>query len=165
MRTRLRSEQLIKAEFPHLRYVRVHTHARNGATIYAWNDDLDLPEQEISSIKRFASEQLNPMMCFKVKAYHMVKTDRLPAEPELPEPLVRSALCSKLELDAILEVMKRLFPDGEVRFNRYDQLNGTVLFDYTASGPLHPADKDRVRAYLTEMVPIGVPCEVTFHQI
>jgi hypothetical protein len=163
MRTRLLSEQLIKKRFPHLRYVRVHTQGKNTATIYAWNGDLQLPDTEIRSLKLFASDNLHPYLCFKVKSYNMVKPDKVPLIQELPESILKTAMNRNLTQDEIVSPINHLFSYGHLTFNRYDSTGGTIHFDFHSIAPVKPADKELICNYLYELIPLGSSCEVTFY--
>ncbi|NOU95560.1 hypothetical protein GC093_20340 [Paenibacillus sp. LMG 31456] len=163
VRTRLLSEQLIKKRFPHLRYIRVHTHGKNTATIYAWNDDLQLPHKEIRSLKLFASDHLHPYVCFKVKSYNMVQTDRVPQVHELPHSVIQTAMSRKLDQDEIMSLINRLFSFGELTFNRYDSSNATIYFDFHSTVSVNQADKELMCNYLSELIPLGSSCEVTYY--
>ncbi|MCR8631534.1 hypothetical protein [Paenibacillus radicis (ex Xue et al. 2023)] len=163
MRTRLLSEQLIRKRFPHLRYVRVHTHGKNAATIYAWNDDLQLPHKEIRSLKLFASDHLHPYVCFKVKSYNMVQSDRVPQAQELPQSVINSAMSRKLDQDEIVTLINRLFSYGQLTFNRYDSTNAIIHFDFHSTVFVNQIDKELIYHYLCELIPLGSSCEVAFY--
>ncbi|UQZ81441.1 hypothetical protein SK3146_00597 [Paenibacillus konkukensis] len=162
MRTRLLSEQLIRTRFPHILYCRVHTNGRHKATIYAWNEDLQLTETEMRKLKQFASDYLNPSLCFQVKAYHMVQEDNVPQAKELPDPFRTAALKGNLDQEAIIDTMNT-FADGHIRFNDYDPEQAVVHFDYYGLSPVQPDDQTRMTEYLNELLPIGSLCEIAFH--
>ncbi|MED4602765.1 hypothetical protein P9314_19200 [Paenibacillus validus] len=162
MGTRLLSEHLIKNRFPHIRYVRIHSQGKNTATIYAWNNDLDLPDKEIGSLKQFASGHLLPHVCFKVKSYNMVQNDKVPQVHELPAPIVQAAMNRSLDQHGITAVMNRMFPYGSLTFDRYDSISGTIHFAFHANTPVNDIEKERIRQYLYEVIPLGSACEVAY---
>ncbi|WP_205516225.1 hypothetical protein [Paenibacillus sp. SYP-B3998] len=162
MGTRLLSERLIKNHFPHLRYVRIHTQGRNEATIYAWNEDLQLPEKEIRDLRQFASDYLQPYICFKVKSYNSVQTDHIPHVHDLPESIIQTAMTRNLDQYGIVAAINRLFSGGHLRFDRYDSIRGTIHFEFQASKHLPSVDKELITTYLSEMIPLGSNCEVAF---
>lgn len=163
MRTRLLAEQLIKKRFPELRYVRIHTDGANKATIYAWNEDLQLPEHDIRRLKQYASDYLHPHACFQVKAYHMVQRDQVPQVHELPEPIVKTAMDRGLDQGMIQDSINGLFPYGRLSFNKYDSVKGTIHFDFHSITRVHPKDQERISHYLYELIPLGSNCEVTYY--
>ncbi|OXM86279.1 hypothetical protein [Paenibacillus rigui] len=163
MRTRLLSEQLIKKRFPHLRYVRVHTNGANKATIYAWNEDLQLPEQEIRSLQHFASDYLHPYACFQVKSYHMIQPDQVPQVERLPDSILKAAMNKGLDPSMIMDSIHQLFPYGRMSFNQYDAATATIHFDFHSITWVHPSDKERISHYLRELIPLGSSCEVTYY--
>jgi hypothetical protein len=162
MGTRLLSEQLVKKRFPHLRYIRIHTHEKNAATIYAWNEDLQLPNNEIRSLKQFASDYLDPYVCFKVKSYNMVQHDKVPLVKELPESIIKTAMNRNLNQYGIVAVINRLFSYGRLTFNSFDSTMGTIHFDFQSTAYVNYMDKDLITNYLLEIIPLGSNCEVTF---
>ncbi|MFC5450421.1 hypothetical protein [Paenibacillus aestuarii] len=164
MGTRLLTEHFIKRHFPKLRYVRVHTHGNHAATIYAWNEDLKLQENEMRHLKQFAGEYLYPYVCFQVKAYNLVLTDLVPqiAERELPEALLKAALSRSLSQHRIMAVMDQLFPRGKLSFIRYDSPSGTLHFEFESPSTIDASERDLLHKYLTEMIPVGSLCEVTY---
>jgi hypothetical protein len=161
--TRLLSEQLIKNRFPQLRYIRIHTHGKNTATIYAWNEDLQLPDKEMRSLKQFASDYLHPYVCFKVKSYNMVQADKVPQVHELPELIIKTAMNRNLNQYGIVGVINRLFSCGHLTFNRYDSIMGTIHFDFQSTRPVNESDKGLISKYLYEIISLGSNCEVTFY--
>lgn len=163
MRTRLLSEELIKKRFPQLRYVRIHSVGNHTATIYAWNEDLHLPDKDIRSLKQFASDYLHPQACFKVKSYNKIQADEVPQVSHLPEQLIKTAMMRELDLEGILDFINSLFSYGELSFNRYDATEGLIYFDFHSSASVHPFEKELMSSYLYEMIPIGSKCEVAFH--
>src|ERR1700730_17252703 len=95
--TRLLSEYLIKKYNPHLRYVRVHTSGKNKATLYAWNEDLQLPDQDVAALKKFISGYLPSYVCYKIKVYSMIQADSVPQVDELPDTIVQTAMRRDLD--------------------------------------------------------------------
>jgi len=164
MGTRLLTEHFIKRHFPNLRYVRVHTHGNHAATIYAWNEDLQLQDNEMRNLRQFAGEYLYPYVCFQVKAYNMVQTDSVPqvSEQELPQALLKAALSRSLSQHRIIAVMDQLFPSGKLSFIRYDTSTGTIHFECESPSPISPGERELLHSYLAEMIPVGSLCEVTY---
>ena len=163
MGTRLLSEKCIKDRFPHLSYVRIHTHEKNTATIYAWNGELELSDHDQSSLQQFATEYLHPYVCFKVKAYNRVQKDNVPQVKDVPEAIKKAAMSRNLNQNRIIEVMNRLFSCGQFTFNRYDSSTGTIHFDFQSSASIDHKDKGLIGDCLYEMIPLGSKCEVTFY--
>ncbi|MNI06264.1 hypothetical protein D3C73_592410 [compost metagenome] len=160
--TRLLAESLIKNRFPHLCYVRVHTHCKHAATIYAWNGDLILPDADVRSLKQFATDYLNPYVCFKVKAYNMVQTDHVPRVLEVPALIIQTATNRKLNQYEIVAVMNRLFAPGELTFSKYDPTKGIIYFEFQSTHYVDESDKELIAQYLYEITPLGSVCEVIF---
>ncbi|MEW9701451.1 hypothetical protein [Paenibacillus sp. SI8] len=162
MGTRLLSEQRIKDRFPQIRYIRIHTHGKYSATIYAWNENLQLPDAEMRSIRQFASDYLQPYICFQVKAYNMIQADNVPQIRELPEAIKKTALSRNLNQHGITAAINRLFPLGRLSFEGYDASNGIIHFVFHAITVIDHKDKERIIHYASEMIPIGSSCDVTF---
>ncbi len=162
MGTRLLSEYLIKKHHPQLRYVRVHTSGKNQATLYAWNDDLQLPERDVDTLKRFVSGYLPPHVCFQIKAYSMVQADGVPKEHELPESIVRTAMKRELDQHGIVASINALLASGGMAFSRYDFNTGTLHFNVHMTTVLTGIEKELIRGYLAEIIPLGSQCEVRF---
>ncbi|MBP1155867.1 MULTISPECIES: hypothetical protein [unclassified Paenibacillus] len=164
MGTRLLSEHLIKKRYPHLKYVRIHTIANNTAAIYAWNDNLQLPDKEIAILKNYASGYLLQHVCYKVKSYDMVQTDRVPQVEELPELIIQTAMSRNLNQDRIVGIINGLFSNGSMTFNSYDMITGTIHYDFHSSKPVMDIEKELIRQYLYEITPLGAYSEVTYCQ-
>lgn len=164
MGTRLLSEYLIKKRYPHLRYVRIHTSGNNKATIYVWNDDLQLPAMEIVNLKRFAAGYLLPHVCYQVKSYEMIQADGVPPTPELPEPVIEAAMSRELNQFRIVGVINEMFPKGNITFNRFDLITGIIHFELHSALPVTEAEKEWIGQYLYEMIPLGAHCEVTYFE-
>lgn len=164
MGTRLLSEHMIKKRYPHLRYVRIHSNGNNSATIYAWNDDLQLSDKEITNLKKFASGYLLQHVCYKVKSYDMVQTDRVPQVYELPEPVVQAAMNRSLDQNRIVGVINEMFSNGRMTFDRYDFNTGTIHFEICSSTLVTDIEKELIRQYLYEITPLGAISEVTYCQ-
>ncbi|MFC5531156.1 hypothetical protein [Cohnella yongneupensis] len=164
MGTRLLSEQLIKSRYPHMRYVRIHTRGRNAATIYAWNEDLQLSEQDKAELKRFASGYLTSYVCFQIKDYPMVKADNVPEVFELPDRILQAALNRTLDINGIVNVINGLFLSGVLTYSRYDPIKGTIYFDVRTTCAVTDIERELIYRYLYEMVPLGASFEVTYGQ-
>ncbi|WP_028552753.1 hypothetical protein [Paenibacillus sp. UNC451MF] len=162
MRTRILSEQMIKKRFPHIRYVRIHTEGPNKVTVYAWNEDLQLQDKDVRSLKQYASDYLHPYVCFKVKAYQMVQTDRVPQVQELPDGLKKKAMSRILDQDEIMDYMNQVFPYGRLTFTDYDSVAGTLRFEFLSDHPVNHMERGLITNYISEMIPIGTRCEVEF---
>jgi len=162
MGTRLLSEQLIKNRYPQLRYVRIHTPAKNSVTIYAWNEELELPESEAASLSRFAAGYLLQHICYKVKAYNMIETDGVPRVEELPESIVQAALDRGLNQHGIIDVMNRMFTNGSISFEGYDMETGTIHYAVRSAAPVTDIERELIRQYLYEITPLGARSEVSY---
>ncbi|WP_282942231.1 hypothetical protein [Paenibacillus sp. RC67] len=163
MRTRILSEHMIKKRFPHIRYVRVHTEGKYKVTVYAWNEDLQLHDKDIRSLKQYASDYLHPYACFKVKSYHMVQNDKVPQVQELPDDLKKKAMSRVLEQDEIMDYMNQVFSFGRLSFADYDAETGTLCFDFYSNRSVNAEERALVANYLNEMIPIGSRCDINFH--
>ncbi|WP_256759291.1 hypothetical protein [Cohnella sp. WQ 127256] len=162
MGTRLLSEHLIKKYNPQLRYVRVHTSGKNRATLYAWNDNLELPDTEIDALKRFASGYLPPYVCYQIKAYSMIREDRIPQVHELPEAIVQTAMTRDLDQYGVVSVINTMLDSGGMAFSRYDFNTGTLYFNVHTTTILTEIEKELIRRYLSEIIPLGSQCEVNY---
>jgi hypothetical protein len=163
MGTRLLSEQRIKDRFPHLRYIRIHTDDKHSATIYAWNEDLQLTDKEMRCLRQFASEYLQSHICFKIKAYNMIQADHVPHIQELPESIIKTAMNRQLNQYGIVAAINSLFSPGRLNYARYDSIRGTIHFDFQTIMPISHQNKELLSSYLSEMIPIGSNCEVNFY--
>ncbi len=162
MGTRLLTEQWIKMQYPQLKYVRAHTTGRNAATLYAWNEDLELPEADAAELKRFASSGLTSFICFRVKAYSKLREDRVPGNDELPERIARAAVDRELNPDGVVAVMNGMMDSGTLAFRRYDYCTGTLHFEVHADKAVTAAEKELAHRYLSEMIPLGTFCELAY---
>lgn len=163
MGTRLLSELLVKKRFPHLTYIRIYTPEKHKATIYAWNEDLSLPEKDALSLQHYASGYLYPYVAYQVKPYHLVQQDKVPIPQEIPEAVMQAAKRRTLNQYGILDTMNRLFPYGLLSFVKYDAAEGLIHFDFDATRRLQDREKEVMYQYLYEMIPLGSYCEITFH--
>ncbi|MEI7028247.1 hypothetical protein [Paenibacillus sp. y28] len=161
MKTRLWSEQLVKQHFPHLRYVRIRTEGRNTAVIYAWNDSLQLPDQDTHRLKHFAGGYF-PQVCFQVKPYDKVRSDRVPQAKPLPEPILQAALDRKLNQEGMMAAVNRLFPCGLLHFMKYDSTTGIIFFGFHSITHVREEDRTLISGYLEELLPVGFMCQVDF---
>lgn len=162
MGTRLLSESLIKSRYPHLRYVRIHTGGSHKATIYAWNEQLQLTEEEIYELKKFASDHLLPYVCFQVKAYPMIRQEQVPPVYELPEPITQAAMSRGLTLYGIVNIINDMFVNGEMTIHKYDSFRGVIHLKVQTATALTDIEKELIRQYLYEMVPLGSCFEVAY---
>jgi len=162
MRARILSEQMIKMRFPHLRYVRIHSEGRHKVTVYAWNEDLQLPDHDIRNLKQYASEYLNPYVCFKIKPYHLVQDDEVPQLPELPDELQKKVLSRGLDQDEIMDTMNEMIPFGQLDYVDYDAETGTLHFEFLTERPIDSREQELVGSYLSEMIPIGTLCAIEY---
>jgi hypothetical protein len=160
--TRLLSEYLIKKYNPHLRYVRVHTSGKNKATLYAWNEDLQLPDQDVAALKRFASGYLPSYVCYQIKAYSMIQADCVPQVDELPDSIVQTAMRRDLDQYGIVSVINGMLASGGMAFSRYDLNTGTLHFNVHTTTALTEIEKELIRKYLSEIIPLGSHCEVSY---
>lgn len=162
MSTRLLSESLVRKQFPHLRYVRIHTNGKQTATIYAWDDQLELSEVDRAALLKFASAYLTPFVCFKVKPYGYTREERVPAAPDVPEQIAEAAMNRQLDLHGILGVVDGMLAGGSVSFERYDRINATVHLSIRSSLPLSPVERELLVLYLYELLPLGTYAEVRY---
>jgi hypothetical protein len=158
--TRLLSEFLIKNCYPEIRYVRIHTTAKNTAVIYAWNEDLQLTDRDITKLNRFASGYLSPYVCFKIKEYRMIQADQVPQVFELPKHITEAAMSRNLDQYRIISVINRMISNGELTFKKYDWHTGIIHFELFARSKVTDIEKDLIRRYLYELVPLGSHFEV-----
>ncbi|MFB9274758.1 hypothetical protein [Cohnella cellulosilytica] len=162
MGTRLLTEQLIRGQYPQLKYVRAHTTGRNAATLYAWNENLELSEAEAAELKKFAHNGLTSFICFRVKAYSQLREDRVPGEGRLPERIARAAVDPELGPDEVVAAMNATMVSGTVTYRRYDYCSGTLHFDVFADKAAAAEEKELARRYLSEMIPLGTRCELAY---
>ncbi|MBB6671219.1 hypothetical protein [Cohnella nanjingensis] len=162
MGTRLLSESLVRARFPHLRYIRIHTSSRHAATIYAWNDQLQLPDADQADLRRFAADYLVPYVCFKIKAYSMIQEEEVPPAGALPECVERAAMSRSLDLPGIIGVLNGMFAEGEIVFERYDQAAGMVYLSVHTQAVVTEIERELLRRYLYELLPLGTNFEVAY---
>ncbi|MBB6634341.1 hypothetical protein [Cohnella thailandensis] len=162
MGTRLLSEQIIRQKYPHLRYIRIHTRGRNSADIYAWNEELQLPDKDRYELGQFAATYLTPYVCFHVKAYSMLKEDRVPRVEELPEPIYKAAMNRCLDQERLLSVVNGMFTNGRVSFRCYDPIAGRIHLDLWPNAPVTDIEKELLHRYLYELLPLGSSFEVTY---
>lgn len=162
MGTRLLSEYLIKKHNPHLRYVRIHTTGRNSASIYAWDEELRLHEEDAASLKKFAAGYLAPYVCFKVKAYPLIQAEQVPEVFELPDIIVQAALNRNLDQYGIIAVMNSMLSTGEITFTRYELSTGTFHFDIRTATMVTDVEKELIQRYLYEIIPLGSQFAVSY---
>lgn len=162
MGTRLMSEYLIKKHNPQLRYVRAHTSGKNMATIYAWNDDLKLSEQESASLKSFASGYLPSYVCYQIKEYSKIQEDRVPQAYELPESIVQTAMTRELDQYGIVAIINTMLASGGMAFSRYDFNTGILHFNVHTRTVLTEIERELIRRYVSEIIPLGYRCEVGY---
>lgn len=162
MGTRLLSEHLIKKHNPQLRYVRLHTSGKNAATLYAWNDQLELPDKEKIALKQFVNGYLPPYVCYRIKEYSMLRVDHIPQVPELPDTIIQTAMRTSLDQYGIVAVINEMFSSGEMMFRNYNSNTGTLHFTVRTSTTITDIEKELILRYLHEIIPIGSTCEVHY---
>ncbi|WP_372631380.1 hypothetical protein [Cohnella sp.] len=162
MGTRLLIEQLIKRHYPRLRYVRAHTTGRNTATLYAWNEDLELPAADAAELKRFAAGHLAPYVCYRVKAYSKLQEDLVPRERELPEPIMQAATNRILNPSGIAAVMNGLLEKQVLTFRKYDYCSNTIHFEVRTAKERSEIEEELVQRCLSELIPLGARCELVY---
>jgi hypothetical protein len=160
--TRLLSEYLIKKHNPQIRYVRMHTSGKNQATLYAWNDQLELPDKELAALKQFAAGYLPPSVCYHIKEYSMVQVDKIPQVYELPDRIVQTAMKRNLDQYGVIEVMNSMLTNGEMVFDRFDYGTGTLHFHVRMTTTITEIEKELIRRYLYEIIPLGSKYEIIF---
>jgi hypothetical protein len=160
--TRLLSEYLIKKHNPQIRYVRMHTSGKNQATLYAWNDQLELPDKELAVLKQFAAGYLPPNVCYQIKEYSMVQVDKIPQVYDLPDRIVQTAMKRNLDQYGVIAVMNSMLTNGEMVFDRYDYGTGTLHFNVLMTTTMTEIEKELIRRYLYEIIPLGSNYEIIF---
>ena len=156
---------MIRRHHPHIRYVRVHTSGRNAAVIYAWNEQLELPEPDRVRLRRFAAGYMPAHLCCEVKAYAAMREDGVPPPPErLPEPIVRAAMNRQLSPSSALALLNGMLKDGELAIERYDEWTGTLHFAVRSGGDVPAIERELIRQYLYEVVPVGALFEVVYER-
>jgi hypothetical protein len=160
--TRLLSESLIKAQFPQLKYLRIHTNGIGTATIYAWKEDLQLPQNEIKSLKKFTSDFLLAHIGFVIKPYNLLQNDKVPQVYELPNSVIQAAMSGKLNQSGIVAVINALFSSINMNFNRYDSATGIIHFDANPTSPIADVEKELIDQYLYEIIPLGTKSSVLY---
>ncbi|MGF7032741.1 hypothetical protein J2T17_003664 [Paenibacillus mucilaginosus] len=163
MGTRLLSEHIIKKHSPHLKYVRIHSGGGHTAVIYAWNENLQLSDQDAFRLRRLAAGHLSPYVSYKVKPYDKLQEDGIPVRPELPESVVEAAMSRSVQQTELLARINRLFPIGQIAFNRYDAIHGTIHFDVYLNPGITAIEKELFQEYLHEVIPLGSSFELTYH--
>ncbi|WP_235427017.1 hypothetical protein [Cohnella kolymensis] len=153
---------MIKQHNPHLRYLRIHTTARNTATIYAWDEELRLQEGDAASLQRFAAGYLAPYVSFKVKAYPFIREDRVPEVFEVPDLIVQTALNRNLDQYGIIAVMNSMLSTGEITFTRYEINTGTFHFDIRTTTRVTDIEQELIQRYLYEIIPLGSRSAVSY---
>lgn len=164
MGTRLLSESLIRKRFPHIRYVRIHSVGKHMATIYAWNDQLRLEEEDRTALKRFAATDLAPYVCFKVKEYSKVLEENVPRVDDVPDHVLRAAMNRSLDLQGIVGVMNEMFSSGRIAFSEYNPWSGMIHWSVNTPSPLTEIEKELIHRYLYELVPLGATFEIQYAQ-
>ena len=162
MGTRLLLEHLIKKHNPQIRYVRMHTSGKNRATLYAWNDQLELPDKEVAALKQFAAGYLPSYVCYQIKEYSKVQEDKIPQVFELPDSIVQAAMKRNLDQNEIIAVMNSMLTNGEMVFDRYDYGTGTLHFHVVMRTTLTEIEQELIHRYLYEVIPLGSHIEITF---
>ncbi|WP_239615684.1 hypothetical protein [Cohnella mopanensis] len=162
MGTRLLSEYLIKKHNPQLRYVRAYTSGKNMATLYAWNDDLKLSEQDSATLKRFASGYLPSYVCYQVKEYSKIQEDRVPQVYDLPESIVKTAMTRDLDQYGIVAIINTMLASGGMAFSRYDFNTGYLHFNVHTMTIVTEIEKEIIRRYVSEIIPLGYRCELNY---
>ncbi|WP_276353331.1 hypothetical protein [Cohnella caldifontis] len=162
MGTRLWTESMIRKAFPHLKYVRVHTAGRNSAAIYAWDENLELPDTDRVRLKRFAAGYLPFYLCCQVKPYSAVQEDGVPPVTDPPEPVAQAAMNRSLNQEAIVGLINGMLEGGRMKFERYDGWTGTIHFSVRPGGAVTEIEKELIRQYLYEVVPIGSYYDIAY---
>ncbi|WP_336789033.1 hypothetical protein [Paenibacillus sp. MMO-177] len=162
MGTRLWWEQAVRQRFPHIRYVTIRSCGHHKATIYAWDDQLELSEADAAKLHRYAMEWMSPDICVSVKPYNEAAADQvLSVQPD--EELAKTALRGRLDQSAVFAVLNNLFAGVVVSFNRYDVRTGTVHLAAYSHSPFTETAKSKIRHYAEELMPIGSTVNVTYY--
>ncbi|TVX99702.1 hypothetical protein [Cohnella terricola] len=162
MGTRLLSEHLVQQHNPQIRYVRIHTSGTNKATLYAWNEDLVLLEEDAAALAAFAESYLAPYVCYRVKPYSELQEDGVPREFEVPERIVQAAMRRDLDPDGVVDVMNEMLGSGGLAFSRYDFNTGILHFIVHSTTSLTDIEKELMHRYLSELMPLGSRCELAY---
>lgn len=162
MSTRLLSESIVRERYPHLRYVRIHTSGSRTATIYAWDDRLELSEADRESLRKFAAAYLTPFVCFKVEPYGRIREEGIPAAPEVPACVSEAAMNRRLTLRGIAEVVDGMLAGGSMCFERYDPAAATAHMAISSERPISLVERELLELYLGELMPLGTRCEVRY---
>ncbi|WP_254450168.1 hypothetical protein [Cohnella herbarum] len=162
MGTRLLSEYLIKKHNPRLRYVRAFTSGKNEATLYAWNDNLELPDEDAAMLKRFATGYLPPYVCYQIKAYSKIQEDGVPQVDELPDPIVSTAMKRDLNQNGIVAAINSMLASGGMAFSRYDINTGILHFNVHTTSVVTEIERELIRKYLSEIIPLGYRSEIAY---
>ncbi|GLX67291.1 hypothetical protein [Paenibacillus glycanilyticus] len=162
MGTRLWWEQAVRQRFPHIRYVTIRSSGHHKATIYAWDDQLELSTADAAKLHRYASEWMSPDICVSVKPYNEAAADQVPRDSP-DEDLVKTALRGRLDQSAVFAVLNGLFAGVVVSFNRYDVRTGTVHLAAFSHSPFTDIAKSKIRHYAEELMPVGSTVNVTYY--
>jgi hypothetical protein len=161
--TRLLSEYLVKQYHPQLRYVRIHTSGINKATLYAWNDQLQLPDTERVALKYFVTDYLPAYVCYQIEEYSKVQADGIPRVYDLPEQIVQAAMRRNLDQYGVVSVINGMLDGGVMTFDKYDYNTGTLHFRIRLHGTtVTEIEKELIERYLYEIVPIGSRYKVSY---
>jgi hypothetical protein len=140
----------------------MHTSGKNKATLYAWNDQLQLPDKEMAALRKFASSYLPPYICYQIKEYSMVQKDNIPQVYELPDSIVQTAMRRNLDQYGVVAIINSMLSDGEMTLNKYDINTGTLHFEVRTVTMLTDIEKELLYQYLYEIIPLGSNFEVAF---
>ncbi|MFF2482281.1 hypothetical protein [Paenibacillus sp. NPDC058071] len=162
MGTRLWTEQIMKQRFPHIRYIRIHNSGSHKATIYAWNEQLQLAEHDARELGRYATDYLSPEVCFTVKSYESAAVDGV-SPLEIPEQLKQEALKGSLDQRRVFAVLNDLLAGVVVAYRRYDIRTGTVHMAAYSCYELNDRDKGILQKYADELMPVGSVAAVMYY--
>ncbi|WP_409174418.1 hypothetical protein [Brevibacillus fortis] len=163
MGTRIRAEMLIKRSYPHLKYVRVHTYKPYHVTIYIWDDNLTISEEEMSEVVNFASKSIMVSLRFQVKPYDKLKEDKIPEVAEyhqLPMEILTVAQIGNNTEDGIINAINTVFRSINMEFVNYER--DTAMLNFRANNRVTDVEKEMIQQYLSELIPLGTYFQVVY---
>ncbi|MCR8641478.1 hypothetical protein NV379_02300 [Paenibacillus sp. N1-5-1-14] len=155
MGTRLLAEKLIKAEFPAIKYLRVHTTGKGIATIYAWDENFKIDDVNMRKLSEFGTNEILAHVYFNVKPYDQLMVDAIPDYQEPSEIIVEAALTGGLNKEGIIRTINKIFPDIDLVYNGYDSGSGNVNFYVSDSDRITQIEREIIEQYVSEIIPLG----------
>jgi hypothetical protein len=162
MGTRILAEKLFRANFPDIKYLRIHTSGKGQATIYAWDERLKIDDVQMSRLSEFGTNEILAHIYFNVKPYDQIKVDAIPDLQEPPEIIVKAALTGGLNKEGIITTIKSVFPDLELIYKGYDSDAGKINFNVPDSDSITQVERELLEQYLFEIIPLGATIRVQY---